>query len=111
MDQPRGADEQGHRAPSVRSSVSIGAGLVLLLGLGVAALVLSWSHAAGTPLVPLQVPAVLAAMIGVGLIGTGLAAVDLNGLRRQEAEEAEALAAAVEVVRRRAERGRPVRID
>jgi cyanate permease len=92
-------------------SLAIGLGLAVLLGLGVVALVLAWSRAAGTPLVPLQMPALLAAMVGIGLIGTGLAVLDLDGLRRQEAEEAEALEAAVEGVRRWAELGRPVRTD
>jgi len=89
----------------------IGLGLAVLVALGVMALGLAWSHAAGTSLVPFQMPALLAAMVGISLIGTGLVALDLNGLRRQEAEEADALEAAVDRVRRWVEPGRPVRID
>ena len=111
MDQHR--DPAGHapRPRPVGPSLTVGLGVVVLLVLGVVALVLAWSHAAGTALVPFQVPAVLAALVGLGLIGTGLAALDIDGLRRQEAGEAEALGAAIEDVRRWVEPGRPVRID
>ena len=93
------------------SSLIVGAGVAVLVGLGALTLVLAWSHAAGTPFVPLQLPAVVAAMVGLSLVGTGLAAVDLNSMRRQEAEEAEVLDTAIEQVRRWAEPGRSVRID
>jgi len=99
------------RPRRVWPSLVIGLGLAVLVALGVMALGLAWSHAAGTSLVPFQMPALLAAMVGISLIGTGLVALDLNGLRRQEAEEADALEAAVDRVRRWVEPGRPVRID
>lgn len=104
------ADQSDGRRPAWPSLV-IGLGLTLLLVLGVTALALAWSRAAGSSLVPLQIPALLAATVGLSLIGTGLAALDLNGLRRQEAQEADVLEAAVDRVRRWAEPGRPVRID
>lgn len=106
---PGGAEEEGRR--SLRASLVVGAGVVVLLGLGAAALVLSWSRAAGTSLVPLQIPALLAAVVGVALIGTGLAVLDLDLFRRQEAEEARTLESAIEGVRLRGRPGRPVRTD
>lgn len=111
MDRSPRSAAAGDRLRSVGPALVIGLGLAVLVGLGVVVLVLAWSRAAGTDLVPLQVPALMAAAVGIGLIGTGLAGLDLNGLRRQEAEEAEVLEAAVERIRRWTEPGRSVRID
>jgi cyanate permease len=81
------------------------------MGLGLLAVTLAWRHAAGTTLVPLQVPALVAAMVGVGLVGTALAAIDLHLRRRHDGLEAEALADAVTLVRQWAEHRGPVRTD
>jgi len=68
----------------------------ILLGLGasvaagLAGIGLAWSKAAGSDLVPLQVPALVAALVGLALAGLGMAAYDVHLGRRHDALEDEA---------------------
>lgn len=65
--------------------VLIGLGAMVAVGLTVIGL--AWSKAAGTDLVPFQVPALVAVLVGLALAGLALAAYDVHLGRRNNALE------------------------
>ena len=85
----------------------------LLIVVGIVVVVLAWRRAAGTELVPYQLSATLAAVVGLALIGMSLSVFDIHGGRRQEALEYQSLEALGEEVGRLRRRlvGRIVRND
>lgn len=63
---------------------------LLALG-GLVVLGLAWSRVAGTALVPFQTPALVAGLVGLALVGLGLAAYDVHLGRLQDARQRQAL--------------------
>jgi len=73
-------------------------GLAVMVVAGLVGVGLAWSRAAGTDLVPNQVPALVASLVGLALAGLGLVAYDVDLGRRQDAVEEEAWDAVIEGV-------------